>query len=286
MEQIAPNIYVETNYEGVNVGAIVTPKGVIAIDAPSYTRQARDWAMRLNSLHPKGIQYTILTDYHGDRILNTRWLHAPVVAHQAAAARLQSYDRRYPAALLESLTARNPERGRELSHSPVQKAAVSFDRQISFFTGDGEIQLLAAPGPTPGSIWVYLPQTGILFSGDAVTTDVPPCLAEANTAQWLDTLARLRAMPGARQIVPGRGALCQMEAVDKTSHYLELARRRVETLVTAGRPLADTAVYVSELISLYPTPYLPLNWLRSHVQQSLNHLYHELQSEKDGIVLA
>ncbi|HFQ94131.1 MAG TPA: hypothetical protein ENK32_08995, partial [Anaerolineae bacterium] len=76
MEQIANNIYVETNYEGVNVGAIVTPKGVIAIDAPSYTRQARDWAMRLNALHPKGIQYTILTDWHGDRILNTRWLNA------------------------------------------------------------------------------------------------------------------------------------------------------------------------------------------------------------------
>jgi len=286
MEQIANNIYVETNYEGVNVGAIVTPKGVIAIDAPSYTRQARDWAMRLNALHPKGIQYTILTDYHGDRILNTRWLNAPVIAHQATAEKLQSYDRRYPAALLESLTARNPERGRELSHSPVQKTAVSFDRQISFFKGDCEIQLLAAPGPTPGSLWVYLSQTGILFCGDAVTTDCPPSLAEADTAQWLDTLDRLRQKPDVSQIVPGRGALCQVDAADNVYHYIELMRSRIETHIVEERPLADTAVYISEFISLYPNPYLPPDWLRGQIQQSLNHVYNELKTEKDGIVLA
>ena len=78
MNQIAPNIFVETKYDGVNVGAIHTNDGVIAIDAPSYTRQARDWALQLGAVHHKSIQNLVLTDYNGDRILNSRWFNAPL----------------------------------------------------------------------------------------------------------------------------------------------------------------------------------------------------------------
>jgi hypothetical protein len=36
MEEIAEGVFVETKYEGVNVGAIVTELGVVCVDAPSY----------------------------------------------------------------------------------------------------------------------------------------------------------------------------------------------------------------------------------------------------------
>lgn len=285
MEKIAENIYVETNYEGVNVGAILTSDGVIAIDAPSYTRQARDWAMRLNHLHPKGVQFVILTDYDGDRILNTRWFNAPLISHQVTKEILLGYDRRYPAVLLESLTARNPERGRELSHSPVQKTTIGFDRKLNFYKENVDIELTAVPGPTPGNIIVSLPHTGILFSGDIITTNYPPNLAAANSEQWLKTLAWLQKQSNITQIVPGRGELCHFEAIDRVYQYIETMRSRISSHLAAERPLADTAVYFSEFISLFPNPHLPLDWLRSQIQQSLAQVYNELKIEKDGIVL-
>lgn len=76
-ERTGKNIFVETHYAGVNVGAILTYKGLIAVDVPTFPREARDWAIRLHRLNQYPLQFVILTDYSGDRTLNTRWLSAP-----------------------------------------------------------------------------------------------------------------------------------------------------------------------------------------------------------------
>ena len=44
MEELAPGIYAETDFIGVNVGAIATSKGLVAVDVPSFPRDARSWA--------------------------------------------------------------------------------------------------------------------------------------------------------------------------------------------------------------------------------------------------
>ena len=56
MREIAENVFIETEYDGVNVGAVRTRRGIIAIDVPSYPRQARDWAMRLHTFTPREVQ--------------------------------------------------------------------------------------------------------------------------------------------------------------------------------------------------------------------------------------
>ncbi|VAW30682.1 hypothetical protein MNBD_CHLOROFLEXI01-1246, partial [hydrothermal vent metagenome] len=237
MQEIAKNVFVETEYDGVNVAAIKTRRGIIAIDVPSYPRQARDWAMRLHALAPRTIQYIILTDHHGDRIMNSRWLNAPIIAHEAAANKLRSYDKRYPQPLLESLTSRNPENGRELSQNPVEQASMSFTKQIQLWKGGTTIQLLALPGPTSGSIGVYLPSAEILFSGDTVVTNMPPLLCEANTAVWLQTLQHLQNWPRPIQhIVPGRGELCNLNELTAVSDYIQTMRQRLQEHIDAERP--------------------------------------------------
>ena len=47
MNELGKNIFVETHYAGVNVGAILTYKGLIAVDVPTFPREARDWACLL-----------------------------------------------------------------------------------------------------------------------------------------------------------------------------------------------------------------------------------------------
>ena len=112
MQEIANGIFIETEYEGVNVGAIVTSEGLVCIDTPSYPRDARDWIMGLERLHAKPIRFLILTDAHGDRILNTRWFNASIIAQQAVAEKLLGYEKRYPQSFIESLSQRDPKHGR------------------------------------------------------------------------------------------------------------------------------------------------------------------------------
>jgi glyoxylase-like metal-dependent hydrolase (beta-lactamase superfamily II) len=283
MEQLAENIYVETEYDGVNVGAVVTRQGIIAIDVPSYPRQARNWAMQLHALHHSSVQFIILTDYHGDRILNTRWLHAPIIAHQATTEKLNSYDKRYPVALLDSLIMRSPDKGRELSNSPVERTTLSFSQNLYIRKENLELVLMAAPGPTLGNIWVYVPQSGILFTGDTVTIDIPPLLSEGSSQEWLNTIKRLQQWPQEiNAIVPGRGRICQREAIEPIRHYWEHVQMRIRQHIDAGRTREETAVYIPELIDLFPQTSLPTEWLQAQIKRGLDRVYDEIQLAENG----
>ncbi|VAW31647.1 hypothetical protein MNBD_CHLOROFLEXI01-4046, partial [hydrothermal vent metagenome] len=224
------------------------------------------------------IQYIILTDHHGDRIMNSRWLNAPIIAHEAAANKLRSYDKRYPQPLLESLTSRNPENGRELSQNPVEQASMSFTKQMQLWKGETTIQLLALPGPTSGSIGVYLPSAKILFSGDAVVTNMPPLLCEANTAVWLQTMQNLQSWPEPIQhIVPGRGELCNLDELTAVSDYIQTMRQRLQEHIDAERPREEIYTHLVEFMSHYPNTTYPTEWLKRQIKLSLERVYDELQ---------
>ena len=284
MEEIAENVFIETAYEGVNVGAVRTRRGIIAIDVPSYPRQARDWAMRLHALTPRSVQYTILTDYHGDRILNARWLNAPIIAHEATADKLRSYDKRYPQLLLESLASRHPEYGRELSQTPVEHASMSFTQLMQLWKGGSEVQLFATPGPTAGSIGVYLPDTGVLFTGDTIVTEMPPLLTEADTAVWLKTIEQLQnwSQP-INHIVPGRGKPCNLDALTTVANYIQTMREQIQAHIEEKRPREEIYAYLPQFLNRYPHPPFSLEWLKRQIKYSLDHVYDEIQLKNKAI---
>jgi glyoxylase-like metal-dependent hydrolase (beta-lactamase superfamily II) len=279
MDELGKDIFVETSYLGVNVGAIRTHRGVIAIDAPSFPRDARDWVLRLHRLSQFPIQFVILTDYLGDRILNARWFGAPAIAHQHTDTRLSSYDKRYAPSLSESLGARHPERGREFnSNYVVERPVISFSHKMALFRGPHEVQLIAAPGPTTGNIWVYLPETAVLFTGDTLVVDTHPLLSDGSCQQWLATLDQLEQFPHPlHAIVPGRGPVCATNAVTAVRHYLHQMQTRAAAHWQAGLTRDDMTNYVAEFMDYFPLGQLPLDWVKRHIKQSLERVYDEIK---------
>lgn len=278
MKPIAANVYVETEYEGVNVGAVLTPRGTIAIDAPSYPRDARDWATRLHRLDKNPLQYLILTDCNGDRIINARWLNAPIITHQETADRLNSYDKRYPPAMIESLTVRNPDKGRDLNNGPVEKPAISFTGRLNLRHETYHVQIFSAPGPSSATCWIFLPDTGILFTGETVVVDRHPFLTEPTSGRWLNTLDTLLSWQDRiQQIIPGRGQFCTLEAVEPLRHYLQLMRDQVQDLIDHGKPREETTSLLPEFLSMFPIHHLPTEWVKRQIKNSLAHVYDEIQ---------
>lgn len=280
MEQLADKVYVETRYAGVNVGAVVTRKGIICIDIPSYPRDARDWVTQLHLLDPRPIRYIILTNTHGDRLLNMRWFNAPLIAQQAAADKLHSYDKRYPQPLLDSLIARNLDAGRELNNMPVERAAISFSHDLSLYYNHKQIRLEHLPGPETGSICVQLVDAGILFTGDLLAVDTCPMLAQADTTAWLESLERLRQPEyNAAIVVPGRGPLTDGSRFAAMAGLIRDLRQRVFDLYQQNRPRSELAACAADILSIFPLGHLPREWVQSQIRMGLDLIYDEMKAK-------
>ena len=144
-----------------------------------------------------------------------------------------------------------------------------------------KIVIRAVGGATPGSLWVELPDQGVVFTGDLVTQNTHPFMSEANTALWLERLAELQAEGYfAAKIVPGRGNNYKRADVQKTQEYLTDMRARVRDLMTEQRGKIDPTELLPEFINRYPIPSGEHERVQRRVRTSLEKVYEELKSEK------
>lgn len=280
MVEISEGIFVGLEFDGVNVGAIRVDDDLFCVDSPSYPRDARRWATSLRSIHPKHARYLILTDGNGDRILNTRWLNAPIIIQQRAAEKIGGLKRRYPQPWLASLSARNPAAGKELASGPIELASLSYSTEMRIIADGLTLVLRHEPGPTSSSSWVWIPERRIVFTGDCVVNGTYPPVAEINSADWIRSLTKLSLLATEIDtIVPGRGPLCDTCAADGIIEYLQLVRNTVQKHIDAGKMQESLSDYVDEFATYFPSEALPIDWIRSQVASGLLRVYQELTTE-------
>jgi len=90
MNEIAPNIFIKTAYEGVTLGAIHTPEGVVMIDAPLSTKDIQSWQTICARSGTGSSRLLVLLDDHPDRTagaINNRY---PIITHVNSAKALTS----------------------------------------------------------------------------------------------------------------------------------------------------------------------------------------------------
>jgi glyoxylase-like metal-dependent hydrolase (beta-lactamase superfamily II) len=277
MREIADKIYTSTMYAGVNVGAVLTRKGLVCIDTPSYPRDARDWVSRLHQIDPRPIRYLLLTNGHGDRIINARWLNTRIVTHEATAAKLKGYDKRFPQMLLDSLITRDHDAGRELTNSPVEKASISLDTQMSLIINGLEIQLIHLPGPDNGNCAVYLPHENVMFTGDTVVVDSHPLLSQPTSSMWLNSLtALLDKKYQHTTFIPGRGSHATREDIEMVAAYWQDMQQRVKSVINNNQSRNEIYSFMIEFLLKYPLGRIPRDWLQAQIRSSLELVYEEL----------
>ena len=69
MQEISTNVFIETNYEGVTLGALKWPHGLILIDAPFRQEDIRSWRSSLLNMAGSGNHLLINMDSHPDRLM-------------------------------------------------------------------------------------------------------------------------------------------------------------------------------------------------------------------------
>lgn len=286
MIELAEGIIVETGYDGVNVGAVKTREGIVCIDAPSYPREAREWIYRLEKYFSLPISLLIVTDFHGDRILNTRWFNAPMITHSLVANRTDSYSRRYPQNLIDSLRRRNPSAARELLHAPVHRPSMSFTESLILRFDPYTIELSHNPGPTPANTWVTIQEVNILFAGDSLVSGTIPPLSDFQWRSWLASLKRLTSeLSSYSYVVPGRGELTDRSLVQVMIGYLEYIEKTVLKLGISELSSSDLSDSVEEMLTKMPNDSLPRDWITNELTKGIERLYHQLHVTEQDIIM-
>ena len=207
-----------------NAGFVVTPDGVVVIDALGSPALATELLAEIRKVTPLPIRHVVLTHYHADHLYGLQVLKAAganAIAHAAAREYLNS-----------DAAQRRLESSRDELRPWIDAATrlVPADRWIEGDTdlrvGGTEIQIRhVGPAHTPEDVVVFIPQAGALFTGDLVFRGRIPYVGQADSGKWIASLERVLAL-NARVMLPGHGPASNAprQDIELTRDYLRFLR--------------------------------------------------------------
>jgi glyoxylase-like metal-dependent hydrolase (beta-lactamase superfamily II) len=275
MQKLAKDIYIESGFAGVTVGAVVTREGIVCIDAPTHPADARRWRLKLAQLSDAPVRFVVNLDHHRDRVLGTQWFEAPVIAHEATSDRLRQMPELFKGGLSEG--GADSDLAADLAGVRLVTPLLSLSDRMELRVGGHAIHLVRRPGSAPGAIWVELPAEKIVFTGDSLTVGAPPPMQEVDLDAWLESLAELRkARFPAQVIVPGRGGSTEKKAVQLMQDFIRKVRRKLHSLARAKKPRADLGALAGELVEDFHVPHALREHYARRLRVGLEHLYDQL----------
>jgi glyoxylase-like metal-dependent hydrolase (beta-lactamase superfamily II) len=222
-----------------NAAFVITPTGVVVIDALGSPALAERLLARIKTLTPLPVTHVLVTHYHADHIYGLQTFKAAgakIIAHRAA----KEY--------LNSDTARlRMEASREQLAPWVndQTRLVPADQWIdgdTTITVGGVLFQLKPVGPshTPEDLAVYMPSEKVLFAGDLVFRSRIPYVGQADSRHWIAAMETLLAFDAA-VIVPGHGGLSKEARKDMqlTRDYLVYLRSTMGQAAKNLEPFED-----------------------------------------------
>jgi len=247
MQELTHGIYIENAYPGVTLGALILSHGTILIDAPLRAEDARSWKAALLGLGGNFNRLLVNLDSHADRTLGARAMECTIIAHQKTAQIFRSRPSVFKGQNAES--GSEWETQNETVGTRWAVPDITFTQKVSLYWGPPDVNLEHHPGPTPGSIWVVVPEVKIIFVGDAVLPHQPPFLAIADIPAWVETLDVLAKQYRDFTILSGRSGLVPIEAVRAQQHHLKNILKGLEKLAKRNASADETANLIPTLLA-------------------------------------
>jgi len=209
MRRISEHVYAEIYFWGCNPGFLESSDGVFMIDTPQQPIDAARWRERLLERGP--IRGLVNTEPHIDHISgNAFFPGVEVIGQQGMLPRYQeSVPGMTSETRLETMKQSDPDSVWLLGHPayPPNPPSRLFETELTRHVGNHTVRCLHLPGHTAPQTGVFLPDEGVLFTGDNIFHQVKSFIQEADPWEWLEALERIRALDAA-VIVPGHGEPC------------------------------------------------------------------------------
>jgi cyclase len=274
MQEIAPGVFVKLDYEGANVGCVLTNEGAIVIDTPLIPADGRDWAKQVASLSDK-VLFVFNTDHHRAHIVGNQYFDAPVIAHEEAWREMAGYKEAF-VERTKNIFKRQPEIAEQFDELVIVKPEITFTGNLWVKKGGRELQFMYLGGHTPATAGLWLPDERILFTGDVVVVDEHPSLGQCDSKEWMELLTRLR-RTSLQMIVPGHGPLCNVEATTPISEYIRAMRSKVRQQYKMGRSKSEAAVVISQMIDYFPYRQGDKSFVEKRIRAGVSRVYDEMK---------
>lgn len=207
-----------------NAGFVITPDGVVVIDALGSPVLAQKLIKEIKKVTPQKIVAVIVTHYHADHVYGLqefKKIGAKIYA--------QGEGRNY----LSSETAKQRLIASRVDFAPwvnqsthLQPADIWIDQDYKLTVGGVDF-LISRVGPahSPEDLLIYVPSEKALFVGDLVFRGRIPYVGNADSKGWLHALDKFEEFKPA-VVIPGHGAVSvnPSEDIRFTREYLKYLR--------------------------------------------------------------
>lgn len=226
IQQVGPGTYAamglgHPRVVTVNAGFVITQSTVISVDAGLSVSDGTFLWDAAHERAPDGVRsYLILTHHHSDHTFGMRVFRergAEIVAHARVSEFLEDDQGRYKAFIAEHYIGSQHEGDRILGDVVLSLPGRLIEADTLLEVDGTAMHILATPGHVPSELCVYVPDSKVLFAGDAVYQGMRPNTRFAGPAErveWVRQLCRLKELD-VEVIVPGHGQLCGKDEIER-----------------------------------------------------------------------
>jgi glyoxylase-like metal-dependent hydrolase (beta-lactamase superfamily II) len=222
-----------------NAGFVVTPKGVVVVDALGSPVLAKKLIAEIQNITSQKVVAAIVTHYHADHVYGLqefKKIGAKIYA--------QGEGRNY----LSSETAKQRLISSRIDFAPWVNAStkltgadVWIDQIYTLTVGGIEFKIgRVGPAHAPEDLIIYVPSERALFAGDLVFRGRIPFVGNADSRGWLQALDEIQAL-NPSIVIPGHGAYSTNPAEDIrfTREYLKYLRESMTVSAVNMDPFED-----------------------------------------------
>jgi glyoxylase-like metal-dependent hydrolase (beta-lactamase superfamily II) len=246
MREIANRVYLEDQYPGVQLGAVLGKHQILLIDSTLRGEDAKNWLAQLNELGTP--RYLFLLDHHPDRLLGARAYDLSIISQDETRRAISELPDTYKGSVRAiGAEADRLKRVTGLSNSVPE---VAFTEAATIHLDHRKILLHHAPGPTAGSAWVEIPDAEAVFVGDLIFTAEPPFVGYADLERWIETLDRIRTdRYRSYTMIASRDGLVDRQAANDSARFLRKIPRRLQALADESQPPEAAGDLAEQLIN-------------------------------------
>lgn len=242
--ELGSGLYAYTAEGDPNTGVIVGDDCCMVIDAQATPVMAADVVARVKAVTDKPIKYVLLSHYHAVRVLGASGFKdaTEIIASEQTRKMIVERGEQDKA----SEIGRFPRlfRGVESVPPGMTWPTLTFDNQMTLWLGKRRVEIRQiGRGHTAGDTIAWVPDEGVMFSGDLVEYKSACYCGDAHFRDWPQTLDRITAYKP-RALVPGRGdalvgAKMVGDAIQGTRDFLEAQFAAANDAVAKGKSLKE-----------------------------------------------
>ena len=233
--EIGRGLYAFTAEGDPNTGVIIGDDSVMIIDAQATPAMADKVIARVRAVTDKPIKYVVLSHYHAVRVLGASAFKADeIIASAKCRAMIQERGQED----WESEFGRMPRLFQKPESIPgLTWPTITFERHMTLYLGKRRVDLVfLGRAHTAGDIVAWVPDAGVMFTGDIVEYKSACYCGDAHFTDWPGTLAAIASYNPA-SIAPGRGDA--LVGAARVAESLALTR---DFLASTYHPVAQVAL--------------------------------------------